>query len=91
MSCGGKGVPCFCELLHRLVEADAQVVRGDDFIADDGDDAVGFHRFGGRRARRGCEDAGQKQAKGEKGGNRVAHGGHWVVSRLLEVSSLVLP
>ncbi len=79
------------ELLYRLVEARTQVVGGDHFLADDGDNAVSLDRFGWRSVRRRSEDACQKQAKGEKGTNRVAHGGHCVVSRLLEVSSLVLP
>lgn len=80
------------QLLERRVETDAQIVEGDDLVTDDGDDAIGLDRLGRRGTSRGREDSDQREDENEEAANVSVHGGHCVVSRLLEVdNSLVLP
>ena len=65
---------------------------GGDLIANNGDDTICFDRLGGRGTSRQRADTDQRKDEDEEAANEWVHGGHCVVSRLLEVaSSLVLP
>ena len=80
------------QLLERGCETLPQVVLRNDLVADDRNDAVGLDRIGGCRAGWRPEETGRNEGKNGKAAEIWVHGGHCVVSRLLEVfNSLVLP